>query len=208
MVGGTVADGLVAGGPVTGDWAGAGVGDAAGDVPTLARAVGAEEVGDASVVPPAGRPVVGPASVDGVEAASGERGAVMVVVVVVDAFARGDVVTGIVAPEDAQAARTSPPATTGAIDPTACLMRSVLSVRGADRHLDGSMLTIDYRSGARNVHAVPGPTWASCARSGASGAGGGADDRRRCPMTASRLGRPAPSPTTTSAMAASATLNS
>jgi len=188
VAGGLVSGELVAGGLVADGWAGAGVGEAAGDVPTPACADGAEETGDATAVPPAGRPVVGLVSVDGVEGASGARDGV----VVVDSFARGDVVTGVVAPEDAQAATRSPPAITSATDPTACLMRSFLPVR----------------SGVRNVHAVPGPTWASCARPGASGATGGADDRRRRPMTASRLGRPAPRPTMTSAMAASATLNS
>ena len=156
------------------------------------------------MTPPSGRLVAGPASLGGVEVAADVRGAV----VVADDWARGAVVTGVVAPDDAQAANRSPPAATSAIDPTTFLMRSHLPVRDVARNSGDAASTGDYRGGSRIVHPGPSPTRASCARSGTSGVVRGADDRRWRPITASRLGRPAPSPTMTSAMTASATLNS
>ena len=205
VVCGTFAGGLVGGGLVARELVAGGVAGAdAGDVATPGSADGAEVVGGAPVVPPAGRLAAGPAPAGGVEVAADVRGAV----VVVDTVARGDVVPGVVAPDDAQAAARSPPAATSAIDPTTFLMRSFLPVRGVARGADDAASITDYRRGARIVHPEPGPTRANCARSGTSGTARGADDRRWRPITASRLGRPAPSPTMTSAMAASATLNS
>ena len=207
--GGLVDAGLVDGGLVAGGPVGAAVG-APGDGTTPGCADGAVEDGDGTDGSRAGRVVAGPAPVG---VGEGSAPVVRDVVVGVDAFARGAVVTGVVAPDEAQAAARSPPATTSAIDRTRFLMRSFLTVRGPDRRLaDATSADAtsagDYRDGARIVHPAAGPTGVRRTPPGRSGPAGGADRPRWRPMTASRLGRPAPSPTITSAITASATLNS
>ena len=171
-----------------------------GAVATPAFTDGAEEVGDGPDAPSDGRVVAGPAPVDGVEPTIDDRGPV----VVVDAFVCGDVVAGVVAPDDEQAATRSPPAITSATDRTTCLIRSILPVRCVTGRPGDSTINGDYRNGARIAHPGPSPERANGAGSDTSGAAGGADERRWRAMTASRLGRPAPNPTMTSAITASA----
>ena len=144
VAGGAVAGGAVAGGLATGGVEGGGVvADGAGAVFPLTG--GAVPDGAEAVFAPAGAVVAVPALGVGVgavlalgdDAAAG--GSVVGGVVVVDFPARVDVVVGVFAPEDVQAASSRPPATTTPSDRIMRDIRILLLVPATTRSRDRSM---------------------------------------------------------------------
>ena len=125
VVGGAVAGGLVAGGVAAGGVAGRGV--------AIVFAVAGDGVtaGAWAVFAVAGGVVV--VFVGAGAGANVDEGLVVAEVVVVDGFTRVDVVAGELAPEDEQAVRSRPPATTIPSDRTLRVMQILLLVRGAAR---------------------------------------------------------------------------
>ena len=132
VVGGAVAGGLVAGGLVAGGTKGGGV-VANGAAGVFTWAGGAVPDGAVAVLPWAGTVVVA------FPGAMGDGGAVVGGALVDDEPGRVDRVVGVLAPEDAQAARARPPATTIASDRTMRVIRILLLAQGLTRRRAGSV---------------------------------------------------------------------